>query len=139
VTLPLVLPEVPTAVQAVAEVQDTPLRLADSVPLGSGVRWTFQVVPFQRSARVPDRDVSPTAIHIVAEVQDTPLRLAVGVPDGVVTVVVTLALVRPPEISIVTIRNTDPRPARFIRTPSILTFHRPASKSRNRFWGFEDR
>src|SRR5205807_1475484 len=40
----------PTAVHAVAALHDTPVSDALTVPVGSGVVWTVQLVPFQRSA-----------------------------------------------------------------------------------------
>lgn len=68
----------PTAVQALADVHDTPRRLATSVPAGMGVGWIFQLEPFQRSAN--DRSVSklvsyvPTAVQLVAVVHATPYK-----------------------------------------------------------------
>jgi hypothetical protein len=44
--------ELPTAVQAVGEMHDTPERELDVAPVGLGVDWIDQVVPFQASARV---------------------------------------------------------------------------------------
>jgi hypothetical protein len=64
---------IPTAVQAVAEVHDTPLRAELTLPLGLGVAWTAQDVPFHRSASVASLE-DPTAVQGVADVQDTPLR-----------------------------------------------------------------
>ena len=42
----------PTAVQAVAEVHDTPYKALATAPLGLGVVWIPQVVPFHTSAKV---------------------------------------------------------------------------------------
>jgi hypothetical protein len=42
----------PTAVHAVAEMHDTPDSLLACAPLGLGVVWIVQLVPFQRSASV---------------------------------------------------------------------------------------
>ena len=42
----------PTAVQALAEVQDTPPRALPCAPEGLGVAWTDHEVPFHASARV---------------------------------------------------------------------------------------
>ena len=42
----------PTAVQALADVHDTPLKLLKAAPAGLGVDWIDQRVPFQRSASV---------------------------------------------------------------------------------------
>jgi hypothetical protein len=69
----------PTAMQAVAEVHDTPLRSALSVtPMGLGVAWTDQVVPSQRSAMVPSPPeptlTGPTAVQAVGEVHDTSVK-----------------------------------------------------------------
>jgi hypothetical protein len=68
---------VPTAVQAVAEVQDTPSRLLEMLP-ALGLGTTDQLVPFQDSISVwyglPP--VLPVAVQVVAEVQDTPERVS---------------------------------------------------------------
>ena len=50
--VPELLVSSPTAVQAVLEVHDTPPRLLPVVPVGLGVVWIDQLVPFQRSANV---------------------------------------------------------------------------------------
>ena len=68
--------DVPTAVQAVLDVHDTPSNSLAAAPLGSGLVWTFQLVPFQRSARVDvpagdDRVLNPTAVQSVAETHET--------------------------------------------------------------------
>jgi hypothetical protein len=74
--------EPPTAVQADAEVHDTPLSVAPPWD-GLGVGWMTQRVPFHRSASVPAAE-PPTAEHADAEVQDTafsappPAGLGVG-------------------------------------------------------------
>ena len=66
----------PTAVQVVAEVQDTPERSVEMDP-GWGLGTTDQLVPFQDSMRVlPAPLLLPTAMHAAAEVQDTLLRLS---------------------------------------------------------------
>ena len=44
--------ESPTAVQAVADAQETWLSTLVVAPAGLGVAWTDQLLPFQRSARV---------------------------------------------------------------------------------------
>jgi len=65
-------PEAPTAVQARADVQDTPFR--PPPPCGGlGVGWMRHLVPFHRSARVLAPE-APTAVQARAEVQDTPLK-----------------------------------------------------------------
>src|ERR1700730_2292988 len=50
--VPEPLPESPTAVQAVAAVHDTPIRKLPVAPVGLGVGWIAQLLPFQRSASV---------------------------------------------------------------------------------------
>jgi hypothetical protein len=55
----------PTAVHAVADVQDTPSR----EPSGFAKVSMAHVVPFQASANGPSP--LPTAVHAVAEVHDT--------------------------------------------------------------------
>jgi hypothetical protein len=44
--------EYPTAVQAEAEVHETPSRKLSRAPLGFGVVWTAHADPFQTSASV---------------------------------------------------------------------------------------
>jgi hypothetical protein len=62
-------------VHAEAEVHDTPDSPLDVAPLGVGVDWMVQVVPFQFSASVwlaPALVVEyPVAVQAEAEVQDT--------------------------------------------------------------------
>ncbi len=69
--------EFPTAVQADADVQDTPFSSPPPWD-GLGVAWMVHRVPFHRSARVLALGVkgleAPAAIHMVADVQATPLR-----------------------------------------------------------------
>ncbi|MDQ6744435.1 MAG: hypothetical protein M3Z27_00200 [Actinomycetota bacterium] len=85
--VPLVLTEIPTAVQAVGEVQDTALRLLLELPIGMGALWALQLVPSQRSIKgvvvvpLPSREL-PTAVQAVGEVHDTPLRLLLLAPAG---------------------------------------------------------
>ncbi len=62
----------PTAVHAVAEGQDTALSTPSLAPVGLGVVWTDQLVPFQTSARVP-LSATPTAVQALADGHDTPL------------------------------------------------------------------
>jgi hypothetical protein len=77
--------EPPTAVQADADVQDTPLK--PPLPCGGlGVVWMVHLVPFHRSARVPAAEL-PTAVHADAEVQDTPFRALPPAGLGVVWMV----------------------------------------------------
>ena len=42
----------PTAVQAAADAQDTPVKVLLAAPLGRMVRWIRQLVPFHRCAKV---------------------------------------------------------------------------------------
>jgi hypothetical protein len=69
--------EFPTAMQAVADVQDTP---TSSPPprRGLGVAWMVHLLPFHPSARVFALGVkgleAPVAMHVVVDVQATPLR-----------------------------------------------------------------
>ena len=75
--------ESPTARQPVAEVHATPYSWPITPPARPGMGWTAQLVPFQRSARVPMLD--HTAVQRLAEVHDTPFRVAdvALVPVGV--------------------------------------------------------
>jgi hypothetical protein len=50
--VPALFVNCPTAVQVVVEGQDTAPKLADCAPVGFGVVWIDQLVPFQRSAKV---------------------------------------------------------------------------------------
>ena len=74
----------PTALQAVADVHDTPLSSIEEAPLTVGTVWIPQVVPFQRSANatVPVPFELPTAVQAVADVHETPSRLEVLAPVG---------------------------------------------------------
>ncbi len=77
--------ELPTAVHADADVQDTPLRKAPP-GRGLGVGWMVHLVPFHRSARaraVPALVVlAPTAMQAEDELQATPNRPLTAVPEG---------------------------------------------------------
>ena len=80
----LLLLKDPTAVHELAELHDTPLRMAKKAPLGLGVAWTVQLLPFQRSASGAPPEM-PTVMHEVAEVHDTACRaleLALGLGLG---------------------------------------------------------
>ncbi len=78
--------EKPTAVHAVVDVQDTPVRELLVAPVTLGVVCAVQVVPFHTSANV--RPVllvfveEPTAVHAVVDVQDTPVRELLVAPAG---------------------------------------------------------
>jgi hypothetical protein len=70
----------PTAVQAVAEVHDSPLRTAIVGLAGFGVDWIDQLVPFQRSANVTIALgvllwMDPTAVQFVGAGHDNPARM----------------------------------------------------------------
>ena len=77
-------PDLPTAVHADAEVQNTPFRSPPWDRLGVG--WIRHRVPFQRSATAREAPVvltlAPTAVHADVDVQATPSRLLNAVPDG---------------------------------------------------------
>jgi hypothetical protein len=71
--------DVPTAMQNVLAVQETPNRAVPGAPAGLGVGWMVQFVPFHCSARVavglPKLSVrAPTAVHAMADVHDTAAR-----------------------------------------------------------------
>jgi hypothetical protein len=51
--------EVPTAVQAVADAQETPLSTLSRAPCGVAIDWTDQRVPFQASARSTKEEPEP--------------------------------------------------------------------------------
>jgi hypothetical protein len=71
--------DVPTAMQNVRAVQETPKRAVPGAPAGLGVGWMVQFVPFHRSARVPvglpKLSVrAPTAVQATDDMQDTAAR-----------------------------------------------------------------
>jgi len=66
----------PTAVQAAADAQDTPLNAVLLAPVGMAVAWIRQRVPFHLSARVDDEPdklaaCEPTAVQARTEVHET--------------------------------------------------------------------
>jgi hypothetical protein len=69
-------------VHAEADVHDTPASTLASAPLGLGVDWMAQAVPFQRSASVTAAPLIveefPTAVHAEADVHDTAENAPVG-------------------------------------------------------------
>jgi hypothetical protein len=76
VKLLLALPEkYPTAVHALPDVHDTPLRAGTTWPGGLGIGWVDQVLPLQRSAKTSFWK-DPTAVHRLPDVHDTPLKVA---------------------------------------------------------------
>jgi hypothetical protein len=82
---PLALAAPPTAVHAVAEVHDTPLRVDALAPTGTRVDWIAQVTPFHRSARGVSSTalyVYPTAMHVVVREHDTLFRNDPLAPTG---------------------------------------------------------
>ncbi len=74
----------PTAVQAVADVHDTPAReMPRTAPEGAAVGWIVQLVPSQTSASaLPSAKPLPTAVQAVADVHDTPDRVLSVPPVG---------------------------------------------------------
>src|SRR5689334_23556728 len=83
--------ELPTAVQALAAVQDTPVRLLVAGPGGLGAGWIVQLVPFQFSAIVAPSPC-PTASPALAAVQETLRKLPPATGVGVVWTVQLLPL-----------------------------------------------
>ena len=77
--------EVPTAVQAEAEEQETPNKIPPPEE-GLGVGWMDHLIPSHRSARVisvPEwvKEL-PTATQAEADVQATALSALLGAPSG---------------------------------------------------------
>src|SRR5215469_16493465 len=76
----------PTAVQAVAALQDTSLSWLVVEPAGLGVCWTAQWLPSQRSASVSwfpaEVSKNPTAVQAAVDVQGTPSRKLRVAPGG---------------------------------------------------------
>jgi hypothetical protein len=70
----------------IPHLHDTPARELPRAPLGMGVFWMVQALPFQRSASgtvVPALLVyDPTAVHADADVHDTPARELPCAPLG---------------------------------------------------------
>src|SRR5579871_3660706 len=75
----------PTAVQAFATVQSTPLRCGPRPPFGVAMLWIDQTVPFQTSAQLWVLS-EPTASHEEEDVHASPLSCAVVDPLGAGTV-----------------------------------------------------
>jgi hypothetical protein len=102
----------PTAVQAVAEMQDTLESELPVAPVGFGVDWIDHAVPFQDSARdtvVPVLLTKlPTASHAVAVLHETPENELAFAPAG--TGVDWMTQVIPFQCS-----------ARAVSTPELLT------------------
>lgn len=80
---------VPTAMQAVLDVHDTPLEALKIAPGGFGVLASAQLAPFHHSANSqsggPPRLVSnsPTAVQAADDAHDTPWNIASPCPaDG---------------------------------------------------------
>jgi hypothetical protein len=67
---------VPTATHAVVDAQVTPVSRLETAPLGLGVDWMDQLVPFQTSASVPRVEAlfsyEPTATQLVLDGQRIP-------------------------------------------------------------------
>ena len=59
--------------QAEDDVHDTAFRKLNCAPDGLGVDWMAHLVPFHRSAKVPEFE-PPTAVHLEDEVQATPTK-----------------------------------------------------------------
>jgi hypothetical protein len=70
------------AVHEVAEVHDPPSRELAVEPLGLGVGWMVQAVPFHRSASVTEApslvSEDPTAVQAETDVHDTACNVPVG-------------------------------------------------------------
>jgi hypothetical protein len=73
--------EPPTAVHAVADVHDTPIRKLIGTPGGAGIGWTLQLVPSHLSAITRPALLFPTAVHAEGELQETPFRNDMGLRD----------------------------------------------------------
>jgi len=76
----------PTAVHAVDDRHTTRFSELNTAPVGLGVAWIDQEVPFQRSANVVRLErvlpVLPTAVHAVGDVHETPVRKLEVAPAG---------------------------------------------------------
>jgi hypothetical protein len=65
----------PTAVQAVADGHDTPVRTPSEIDAGSGIVWEVQPDPLQRSANSSALGaIDPTAVHAVGAAHETANR-----------------------------------------------------------------
>src|SRR5690349_15258685 len=76
----------PTAVHLSAAGHATATSLLDEHPVGLGVGWICQSLPFQRSASVscaPDLTRNcPTPVHAELDEQETPFRALAAAPGG---------------------------------------------------------
>jgi hypothetical protein len=79
--LPVLSKTAPTAVQAVAEVHDTPVKKLIGAPAGVGTRWMLQLVPSHLSAMTCPALLLPTAVHALGEVQETAFKNTPGLPE----------------------------------------------------------
>ena len=76
----------PTAKQLLALGHATPRRLVEELPLGFGLAWMLQLLPFQCSASglmVNDVEKLPTAKQLFVLGHDTPVSPAPAEPPGV--------------------------------------------------------
>jgi hypothetical protein len=71
----------PTAVHAVAEVHDTPVRKLFGAPAGAGTGCMLQLVPSHLSAMTCPAPLFPTAVRAFGEVQETLFKTAPGVAE----------------------------------------------------------
>lgn len=71
--------KLPTAMQWLADVHDTPFRATFVAPAGVAILRLAQCDPFQRSAWRPPPN-RPTAVHDVPDAHDTPLGPALLSP-----------------------------------------------------------
>jgi hypothetical protein len=84
----------PTAVHALEDVHDTLVRALTNADGGSGIGWSAQRRPSQRSASatsrysprtpwyVPRLYATPTAVQAVGDAHDTAERIAFAYPEG---------------------------------------------------------
>jgi hypothetical protein len=79
--LPVLSKTAPTAVQAVAEVHDTPVKKLIGAPAGVGTGWMLQLIPSHLSAITCLALLLPTAVHALGEVQETAFRNTPGLPE----------------------------------------------------------
>lgn len=79
--LPVLSKTAPTAVQAVPEAHDTPVRKLIGAPGGAGTGWPLQLVPSHLSAMTCPALLFPTAVHADGEVHEMAFKNDPGLPE----------------------------------------------------------
>jgi hypothetical protein len=109
-------------VQALGELPDTLSSDLLVVPVGLGVAWMLQVVPFRDSANVTSVPVMslelPAAVQAVAELHDTPSRELALAPGGLGVTWMLQAVPSHASTRVVTIPDAMEYPTAVPRSPA---------------------